>query len=268
MANRNKNRLLNTLIVLCMIFVFTPAVMAIIYQFYPLEIFNTIMNDRFRFFLVVVMMLLMLLLFISKIKEVLEPPEPPESYLFPYQNFDEIVRCLQGRLSQNGYKYQKEMTLIEFDQIFIYCKKKKRKGLSCFVIVKAAEFTDPTVELLKERIVQFLIDYSETLRITYTQMELLKEKIMRFLVDGSDFRRVIGTLDLFIVGCAERKSDAFLELATDCRYLGRNRYLSSAGILVEENKLYVERISKYTQRPYPRLRKELFQILGVQEQKK
>ena len=120
MANRNKNRLLNTLIVLCMIFVFTPAVMAIIYQFYPLEIFNTIMNDRFRFFLVVVMMLLMLLLFISKIKEVLEPPEPPESYLFPYQNFDEIVRCLQGRLSQNGYKYQKEMTLIEFDQIFIY----------------------------------------------------------------------------------------------------------------------------------------------------
>ena len=176
MANRNKNRLLNTLIVLCTIFVFILLILAFVYQFYPLEILDTIMNDYFFFLGVADMILLILLPIISKIKEALEPPEPPESYLLPYQNFDEIMRCLQGRLSQNGYKYQKEMTLIEFDQIFIYCKKKKRKGLSCFVIVKAAEFTDPTVELLKERIVQFLIDYSETLRITYTQMELLKEK--------------------------------------------------------------------------------------------
>lgn len=265
MANRNKNRLLNTLIVLCTVFLSILFVLIVIYQFCPLEVIETIMNERHVLFLGIAdMILLVLLTFISEIKEALEPPEPPESYLFPYQNFDEIMRCLQGRLRQNGYKYQKEMTLIEFDQIFIYCKKKKRKGLSCFVIIKAAEFTDPTVELFKERIVQFLIDYSETLQITYTQMELLKEKIMRFLVDRSDFRRVIATLDLFIVGCAERESAAFLELATDCRYLGRNRYLSSAGILAEENKLYVERISKYIQRPYPRLRKELFQILGIQ----
>ena len=237
MTNEKKDRLLKISIILCLVFIVVPSICAVLNNFYPMELFDILTKVGFGILAVVAVIFLML--FFGMKRE----PEPPESYQLSYQSGEEIVAYLQRVLNQNGYEYQKEIILTESAQASVYCKKKKRKELECFAIVKTLELTDDILEILDEKITQFFIDYY-----------------------GTD--RISDTLDLFTVVYAEHQSETFWTFVDSCGDLGPKRYMSPAGILLEDMKLYVTHLSDFTPEKHLHLRKELLQIFGIQAQKK
>ena len=163
-------------------------------------------------------------------------PEKPESYSVFSQNFGNFIVNLERVLKENSYEYQKEIYLTENTQIFLFCRRKKRRELYCFSVIRTPELSRNIVELADEKITDFFHSYY-----------------------GTD--RVSDTIVLFSVVCVDRINSSFRTFVDNCGDVGKKRYMFPAGISFGGKKLYVVHLSSFVPGKYIKLKKEFLELM-------
>ena len=231
MSNKYKELILKILIVLSLIFGGMPLILAVLSCFFYIPNLLTLIQ-----FCIIVMLitgsLCIILMHVMKFK-----PEKPESYPISSQDFENFMIALERILKDNFYEYQKKIALIENAEIFLFCKKEKRRKLYCFSVIRVSELSGDIVELADEKITDFFRGYY-----------------------GTD--RVSDTIVLFSVVCVDRINSSFRTFVDNCGDVGKKRYMFPAGISFGGKKLYVVHLSSFVPEKYIKLKKDFLELMA------